>query len=118
MLSPGSVWFPNRLLQFVIFVLSCIEVDRGRRKLESQVSQIMKVIEERGGNPEDLLRTLQEAPKQDWMSNYPPVELSAINQNHPAELGVEERAIEVGEENQAGEMPTDTPREAKAKYRF
>lgn len=78
----------------------------------------MKVIESRGVNPEDLLRTLQEAPKQDPRLNYPPVELAAINQNHPAELGVEERAMEVGEENQAGEMPTDTPREARAKYRF
>lgn len=78
----------------------------------------MKVIEERGGNPEEFLRTLKEAPKQDARFNYPPVELAAINQNHPAELGVEERAMEVGEENQAGEMSTDTPREAKAKYRF
>lgn len=90
-------------------------MDHRRRQLELQVSQIMKVIEERGGNPEELLRTLQEAPK---VETYPPVELEAINHNNPAELSVEERAMEMGDENRAGEMPTNTPREAKAKYRF
>lgn len=75
----------------------------------------MKVIEERGGNPEDLLRSLQEAPK---TPSYPPVELPAINHNSPAELSVEERLTEVGDENRAGEMPANTPREARMKYRF
>ncbi|KAJ4397150.1 hypothetical protein N0V93_001374 [Gnomoniopsis smithogilvyi] len=110
----GAVVLLMAIVQFTIFVLSCIEVDRKRRQLEFQVSQIMKVIEERGGNPEEVLRTLQEAPKQ----SYPPVELSAINQNHPAELSVEERATEMGDENRAGEMPANTPREAKTIYRF
>lgn len=78
----------------------------------------MKVIEERGGNPEEILRSLQAAPIQESKPNYPPAELSAINQFYPAELNVEERLTEIGEENWASEMPANTPREAKAKYRF
>lgn len=93
----------RRVCQFVIFVLSCVEVDRKRRNLERQVNHILQIIEERGQKPEDVLASLA-PPAYDGTRPTWPVEMPAINAE-PVEMGVEERPVEMAGSLSVRELP-------------
>ncbi|KUI68670.1 hypothetical protein VM1G_03659 [Cytospora mali] len=94
---------PCRALQFVLFVLACIEVDRKRRNLERQVNHILQIMEDRGQKPEDVLASLV-PPSYDSTKPTWPVEMAAMNTD-PVEMDVAERPVEVVGDLGARELP-------------
>ncbi|KUI55918.1 hypothetical protein VP1G_03289 [Cytospora mali] len=99
----GSIALFMATLQFVLFVLACIEVDRKRRNLERQVNHILQIMEDRGQKPEDVLASLV-PPAYDSTKPTWPVEMAAMNTD-PVEMDVAERPVEMVGDLGARELP-------------
>lgn len=91
-----------RICQFVIFVLSCIEVDAEKKSWQKRVDHIFEIMEERGQKPEDILAALTQAELDRTVPTWP-VEMPALNPN-PVEMYVDERPSEMVGDLGAREM--------------
>ncbi|KAI3392791.1 hypothetical protein diail_5182, partial [Diaporthe ilicicola] len=104
--------------QFIIFLMSCVEVDRNKRNMERKVNELLARMEERGHNPSDVLAELR-SPPPDYDSTKPswPVEMPAVNQ-HPVEMGVDERPTEVAGSQVGHEMAVPGTEDLNGNQKF
>lgn len=96
----------HRTRQFVLFIRSCVEVDREKKTRERRIDHIIEIMEERGQDPEAVLASLAQAEEGNPYSTKPawPVEMPAVNPD-PVEMYVQERPLEMVGDLGAREMP-------------